>query len=56
MEAGSSHARWAVLEVAETGWSVDQMVTPYDVAAAAAAARRRGREDWALWIETGRAS
>jgi putative phosphoesterase len=56
MEAGSSHARWAVLEVAETGWSVDQMATPYDVVAAAAAARRRGREDWALWIETGRAS
>jgi putative phosphoesterase len=56
MESGSPHARWALLERTGAGWSVDLIATPYDVAAAAAAARQHGRDDWARWIETGRAS
>lgn len=56
MEAGSPHAHWAVVEQTPVGWSVESISTPYDVAAAAAAARKHGRDDWARWIETGRAS
>ncbi len=55
MEAGTPHARWAILERVEGGWRIELRATPYDTAAAAAAARANGRPDWARWIETGRA-
>ncbi len=54
MEAGSPHARWALVGRQGERWAVDMISTPYDVASAAAAARRQGRDDWARWIETGR--
>lgn len=56
MEAGSPHARWALLERTVAGWRVQLRATPYDTSAAVIAARARGREDWARWIGTGRAS
>jgi len=56
MEAGTPHARWGILERQRHGaWRVELRATPYDVAAAAAAARTHDRPDWARWIETGRA-
>lgn len=57
MEAGTPHARWALLERPRRGaWRVELRATPYDVTAAAAAAREHDRPDWARWIETGRAA
>jgi predicted phosphodiesterase len=55
MESGSPHARWAIIDRSAIGWNVELAATPYDVEAAAAAARRNGRDDWARWITTGRA-
>lgn len=55
MEAGTPHARWALLERTGHGWRVELHATPYDTAAAVAAARDRNRHDWAEWIRTGRA-
>lgn len=55
MEAGSPHARYAILTRQEHGWAVEQIALPYDWHAAAAMARRNGREDRAQWIESGRA-
>jgi putative phosphoesterase len=56
MESGTPHARWAVLERKRHGsWRIELRATPYDVEAAAAAAREHDRPDWARWIETGRA-
>lgn len=60
MESGSPHARWAILEwrVDESGaagsWRVEQREVEYDWKAAAAQARRLGREDWAVGLERGR--
>jgi hypothetical protein len=57
MEAGTPHARWALLERPRSGaWRVELRATPYDVAAAATVAREHDRPDWAGWIETGRAA
>jgi predicted phosphodiesterase len=55
MEAGSPHARYAILSRAPAGWMVEHVAVPYDWSAAAAVARRNGRADRARWIETGRA-
>lgn len=58
MQAGSPHARYAILtrDGMEGGWSVEQVALPYDWDAAAACARRNGRDDWAEGIATGRAN
>jgi predicted phosphodiesterase len=56
MEAGSPHARYAILSRQAGGWSVEHIALPYPWHEAAATARRNGREDRASWIETGRAS
>jgi len=55
MESGSPHARYAILSETPGGWSVEQIALPYAWEKAAAQARRRGRNDWALWLESGRA-
>jgi predicted phosphodiesterase len=55
MEAGSPHARYAILTRADGGWSVEHVALVYPWAEAAAAARQRGRPDRAEWIATGRA-
>jgi putative phosphoesterase len=55
MEAGSPHARYAVLSRQPEGWAVEQIAVPYAWGEAAAVARRNGREDRARWIESGRA-
>ena len=55
VEAGSPHARYAVLKNTADGWSVDHIALPYPWTEAAAAARQSGRDDRAGFIETGRA-
>ena len=54
MEAGSPHARYAVLS-RQGGWAVEHVALPYAWDVAAEVARRNGRADRARWIATGRA-
>lgn len=54
MEAGSPHARYALLERREEGWVVEHRAVPYDWQTAAKTARRNGRADWESWLRTGR--
>lgn len=54
MESGSPHARYALLRRLDMGWQVEHVAVPYDWTAAAEAAERNGRPDWARWIRTGR--
>ena len=54
MEAGSPHARYAILEKKKQGWHVDLIAIPYDWQAASQLAVQRGRLDRARWIQTGR--
>jgi putative phosphoesterase len=56
MEAGSPHARFALLERTAAGWRVEHVAVPYDWHAAAQEAADHGRPDWAEWLATGRAS
>ncbi|MCR5857211.1 metallophosphoesterase [Mesorhizobium sp. J428] len=53
MEAGSRHARYAILKRTSQGWSVDFHLVDYDWKTAAADAQRVGRNDWAHAILTG---
>jgi predicted phosphodiesterase len=55
MEAGTPHARYAVVTKEGMGWRVEMVLVPYDWALAAGVARDHGRADWAEWIATGRA-
>jgi diadenosine tetraphosphatase ApaH/serine/threonine PP2A family protein phosphatase len=54
MEAGSPHARYAVLTRTSGGWNVEQIALIYPWNQAAEVARRLNRPDRAHWIETGR--
>jgi predicted phosphodiesterase len=55
MEAGSPHARYAVLSRVQHGWQVEHVQLPYDWEHAASVAREHQRPDWAQWLATGRA-
>jgi diadenosine tetraphosphatase ApaH/serine/threonine PP2A family protein phosphatase len=55
MEAGSRHARYAIVERCDTGRRVEQRAVDYDFESAARTAERNGRPDWAWRIRTGRA-
>lgn len=55
MEAGSPHARYALVEAGASGVRVALLAVPYDHEAAARAAVAHGREDWARALRTGRA-
>jgi len=55
MEAGSPHARYALVEPEPAGWRVEHVAVAYDWERAAAAARSHGRPDWSDWIRSGRA-
>jgi predicted phosphodiesterase len=56
MEAGSPHARYAVVTRTGNGYSVADRAIPYDWESAAETAHRNGRPDWATWLRTGQAS
>lgn len=55
IEAGSPHARYALLSNTEHGWLVEHISLPYDWKQAANTAQINNRPDWATWIATGRA-
>lgn len=54
VEAGSPHARYAVVTNGPGGWSADLRAVPYDWEAAAAQAEGHGRLDIAYAARTGR--
>jgi putative phosphoesterase len=55
VEAGSPHARYAILRETAQGWAVDHIALPYSWQTAAEAAKQSNRYDRAQFIETGRA-
>lgn len=55
VETGTPHARYAIIEAREAGWSADLLAVAYDWDEAARVARANGREDWARALGTGRA-
>lgn len=55
MQAGSPHARYAIISGNNRKWTVEQMALEYDWEAAAIKAAQNGRQDWASWIRTGKA-
>jgi putative phosphoesterase len=54
MEAGTPHARYAILEPGAHGWSVTHVALAYDWESAARAAERRDRPEWAYALRHGR--
>ncbi|MBM3297177.1 MAG: metallophosphoesterase family protein [Candidatus Aminicenantes bacterium] len=55
MEAGSPHARYAVIRRCRSGIEVEHVAVAYDWERAAATAEGNGRHDWAHALRTGRA-
>jgi len=53
MEAGTPHARWALLQRQDKGWRVEFHAEEYDWDAASAEALRNGRSDWSQSLATG---
>lgn len=56
MQNYSPLASYAIIENRQGDWLVEHLKVPYDFHSAAEKARRQGREDWACWIESGRAA
>lgn len=54
VETGTPHARYAIIEAREDGWSAELLAVAYDWDEAARVARANGREDWARALGTGR--
>lgn len=54
MEAGSPHARYAIIDRPGAAWRVEHVAIAYDWEGAAAVAEARGRPDRAFWLRTGR--
>lgn len=54
MEAGSHHARYAILEHKNGKWQAELIAVDYDYQQAAAQARKNGRLDWEYSLQTGR--
>jgi predicted phosphodiesterase len=54
MEAGSPHARYAMVTRGRSGWSASLCAVPYDWEAAARQAAQSGRADVAYAVRTGR--
>ena len=55
LEAGSPHARYALVAATRGGWAVTHRSVSYDWEASARQALENGRPDWARWLRTGRA-
>jgi diadenosine tetraphosphatase ApaH/serine/threonine PP2A family protein phosphatase len=54
VEAGSPHARWALLTRRDGAWTVEMRRTAYDWDAAAEAADAQGRRGWVRPLREGR--
>lgn len=55
MQAGSPHARYAIISEDHGEWNAEQIILEYDWEAAATKAEHNGRQDWASWLRTGEA-
>jgi predicted phosphodiesterase len=55
MEAGSPHARYAIIARSGDSWQVEHRAVVYPWESAAQLAEQNGRPDWAAWLRTGRA-
>jgi len=53
VETGSPHARYAIVEQRDSGWTARLVAVPYDHTAMAALALENGRPDWAHALATG---
>lgn len=53
VEAGSPHARYAVIEKAAAGWTASFHLVDYDHSAMALLAESRGEREWASALSTG---
>lgn len=56
MEAGSHHARYAIVVRSQAGLVIEHVAVPYDWPSAAAAAEENGRPDWAGALSSGLAA
>lgn len=56
MENYSPHANYVILEKHDNDWSVNTINVAYDYQKAAQDASKRGRDDWAYYLSTGRAN
>jgi diadenosine tetraphosphatase ApaH/serine/threonine PP2A family protein phosphatase len=56
MEAGSPHARYSILTRDGEGWRAERVEVEYDQEAAARKAGSNGRDDWSIWLRSGKAS
>jgi len=56
MEAGTPHARYAVVRRTEGEWRAEHVAVDYNWERAATVASDNGRPDWARWLRSGRAS
>jgi predicted phosphodiesterase len=56
IEAGSAHARYALMTQTPQGWKVELRSVVYDFEPMAQLAEQRGRSDWAMPLRTGRMS
>ncbi|OEK09562.1 hypothetical protein A8C32_12730 [Flavivirga aquatica] len=54
MESLSPHAKYAILKINTNEINVELISVDYDFEAAARAAEKNNRNDWAKWIRTGR--
>lgn len=54
VENGSPHARYAIVNETEKGYSAEFIMLPYDYEKAVESAKKNHREDWAYWLKTGR--
>ena len=55
MQAGTPHARYAIVSRDGAGWRAEHRAVAYDWEAAAVAAAAHGRPDWARWLLMGQA-
>ncbi len=53
IETGSPHARYAILEYKNNHWQVEIIAVAYDFQQAARQARKNGRLDWEVALQTG---
>lgn len=56
MQAGSPHARYMIVKNVSGSWVCEPVCVAYNWEAAANLAAERGRDDWAMWLRTGRAT
>jgi putative phosphoesterase len=52
-ENGSHHARYAILEYKSGQWNVEFILVPYEYQKAAEQARKNGRLDWEIALQSG---